>query len=429
MLASQRCDIELHIGLAKTGTTAVQAYLAANRRILLEEHRTLFPRSLGRQLSSHLAAACQQSARPDDLRKKRGLLTPAAVDGYREDLAARLAEEIDRERPERLVISCEHFTSRLHSDAELACLKSFLSPFTRSIRVWIYLRRQDELIRSAYTTAIRNGGTAPFRWPGAGRERPDLHFDRLLDRWAREFSEQAINVRLYDRSRLARNDIVADFCDALALPDNLNRPEVESNVSLDKQSLDFLRAFNAHVPYFNGDTVNRARGDINRAVDDYEGRASQAFSPVGADAFYARFVAGNRHVRQRFLSGSHDLPQDLFEKPGAAAQAESEASLCHERIMAITAHIWTHAQNELQREQARSSTLMAKLALEQGEVARAQQLLSAVIERDPDFAGAWSVLAELAKHRGDRRAAREHARRAAELAAIGNADPGRRPRD
>lgn len=427
MLAARRCDIELHIGLAKTGTTAVQAYLAANRRVLLERHNTLFPLSLGRQLSSNLAAACQQSARPDDLRKKRGLLTPAAVDRYREELAVRLAEEIDRERPERLVISCEHFTSRLHGDAELACLKSFLRPFMRSIRVWVYLRRQDELIRSAYTTAIRNGGTAPFRWPDAGRERPDLHFDRLIDRWTREFPEEAVHVRLYDRSRLAGNDIVTDFCDALALPGNLERPEAKSNVSLDARSLDFLRRFNAHVPYFNGDTVNRARGDINRAVDDYEERASQAFNPMGADAFYARFVAGNRHVRQRFLSERQDLPEDLFEKPAAPAQAEPDVSLPGDRIMAMTAHIWTHAQNELQREQARSTTLMAQLALERGQVERAQRLLAAVVERDPDFAGAWSVLAELAKRQGDRSTARKHARRAAELASARSADPARSP--
>jgi hypothetical protein len=423
MLAPRRCDIELHIGLAKTGTTAVQAYLAANRSVLLERHDVLFPASLGRQLSSHLAAACQQSARPDDLRKKRGLLTPESVDRYREALAGRLADEIDRERPERLVISCEHFTSRLHSEAELACLKDFLNPFARSIRVWIYLRRQDELVRSAYSTAIRSGGTSPFRWPKAGRERPDLHFDRLLDRWTRTFPDGAVHVRLYDRARLAGNDIVADFCDALALPGDLARPGARSNTSLDAQSLDFLRRFNARVPYFNGDSVNILRGDINRAVDSYGKRASQAFNPVGAESFYARFVAGNRYVRQRFFPGRDDLPENLFEAPQAEAEARAEGPLPRDELIGLTAHVWTHAQIELQREQARSATLTAELALERGQVERAQQLLAAVVERHPDFAGAWSALAALARRQGNESAAREHARRALELAADKDTGP------
>lgn len=416
MRAPRRCDIELHIGLAKTGTTAIQSYLADNRRILLEQHGVLFPRSLGHQLSSNLAAACQQSARPDDLRKKRGLLTPAAVDGYREELAARLAEEIAGERPERLVISSEHFTSRLHSDAELARVESFLRPFARSIRVWIYLRRQDELIRSAYTTAVRNGGTSPFHWPGAGRERPDLYFDRLLERWAGQFSHEAINVRLYDHTRLSGNDIVADFCEALALPVDLARPGAKSNASLDAQSLDFLRRFNSHVPYFSGDAVNRLRGDVNRLVDEYAERPSQAFNPAGADAFYARFAAGNRAVRQRFFRDYHDLPEDLFEAPRQAAELPAADPLPRDRIIELTARLWTHAQNELQRERARSAILRVELALERGQVRQAQQLLQGIVEHHPRYARAWSMLAELARREGHGDAAREYARRAAQCA-------------
>jgi hypothetical protein len=417
MDVSAQCDVELHIGLAKTGSTAIQSYLSANRRELLDAHGILFPQSLGETLSSHLAAACQLGSEPDDLRSKRGLLTTASVHDYRRQLAEQLEEEITRARPQRLVVSCEHFSSRLLDDDEVACLEAFLRPFARSIRVWVYLRRQDELYRSAYTTAVRSGRSAVFSWPEVGSERPDLHFERLLDRWSRVFSSDALRVRLYDRARLRENNVVDDFCRAASLPATLARPEVEANTALDTESLEFLRSFNAHVPYFAGNAPNPLRNDINAAVASFPGRSEQAFGPPGAAAFYARFAGENERVRQRYVSHAMDAPEGLFEAAADSPDSSGHAAATPDRLVQLCAHLWCHAQTELRAEQLRSALLMVELALARGELDNAEELLDTLLERQPEDPQVWSLRARLARRRRDRRAARSYARRAEELRA------------
>ena len=411
-----RCDIELHIGLEKTGTTAIQAYLGSNRHVLIAEHGILFPRSLGGRLSANLAAACQLTERLDDLRKIRGLLTPDAVDAYRAQLAEAFALELAHERPTRLVITCEHLSSRLHQQAELARLRDFLLPHARSLRVWVYLRRQDAFLVSAYSTAVRSGRSAPFRWPKAGTERRDLHFDRLLDRWAGVFGEAAVRPRIYDRRHLLGGDIVSDFCAALDLPPGLERSTAEANTSLNARLLEFLREFNDRVPRFIEDRVNPRRGDIGIALAGADVPGDRLDAMPGAAAFYARFAAGNQAVAQRWFADSDRVPADLFDPPPPERAAGDAPPLDSDELLDVCAQLWGHAQEKLAAERALSSTLMAELAIERNLFERAEQLLAEVQRLHPDFARAWAARALLDQGRGDHDGARSHIERALVLA-------------
>lgn len=358
---SRRYRIDLHIGLEKTGTTSIQSFLSQHRNVLAAKYGCLFPRSLGGRLSANLAAACQTRERPDDLRKLRGLLTASAVEAYRNDLVASLARELAAKKPQRVVISCEHFSSRLIKTEEIRLLHDFLQPFASEISLWVYLRRQDQFEISAYSTAVRAGATGSFRWPAPGQERPFLNYDTLLERWASVFGANRMRVRLFERERLTSGNAVADFCASLGLP-HLPAAEEEKNTSLNVRQLEFLRAFNERVPRFHGDHLNPLRGDIHLALAAVQVQGEKFGDIPGAAQYYERFLEGNREVARRWFTASDDIPDSLFTAPEPDVAEHRDDPLTTAELIDICAQLWSHAQRALEKERGISDELRKTLA-------------------------------------------------------------------
>ncbi len=370
--------IDIHIGIEKTGTTAVQGYLAQSRPQLLKQG-ILFPASLGRRFSGDLVAACQTREKLDDLRRVRRLHDRVAVDQYREQLAHDLAQEITREQPQRLLLSCEHFSSRLQSSEELGLLGEFLRRFSSDVRVLVYLRRQDDWFISAYSTAVTSGRTRPFRYPNPGDEREVLHYDRLLQRWEAEFGLEAMTVRRYPG---AGNDVVSDFCQALALPETV--APVHTNTALNENLLDLLRALNDKLPVFGPDGApNPDRGQLVRALAacDLQGTP---FNGTGEEReFYRRFEAGNAEVARRYFSQDMLFSEPVPRRPESATPLDSSATV------EVMAHLWRYQQRqqELSRERELQNLLMLQIA--RGQVAAARDTALAV---DAEFPGSCDRL-------------------------------------
>jgi hypothetical protein len=308
----QKLPLDVHIGLAKTGTTAIQHYLQANRKTLLSEYGLLYPSSLGNRLAVNLAAACQRSSEPDDLRKIRHLDTPSQVASYFDALQRQFAAELESTNPTRILISCEHLSSRLSDSDEIRQLATFLRPFAGSIRIFVYLRRQDELFLSLYSTSIKAGSTEPFGFPVDTGSRQDFHFEQLLHAWAEVFGEDSICPRLYERSRFASGDVVADFCAALKLPGDLTRADSDQNQSLSPEMLDRLRALNEQVPRFVDGRLNPEREERVAALSALESREFRLVGGQEGEAFYRRFEDSNRAVAARWFTGDASVSSLLF---------------------------------------------------------------------------------------------------------------------
>ncbi len=308
----QKLPIYVHIGLAKTGTTAIQRYLQANRETLLSEYGVLYPRSLGERLAVNLAAACQRSSEPDDLRKIRQLDTPSKVASYYDTLQRQFAAELESKNPGRVLVSCEHLSSRLSDSEEIRQLATFLRPFAESIRIFVYLRRQDELFLSLYSTSIKAGSTELFGFPADTGMRQDFHFEQLLQSWAEVFGEGSVCPRLYERSRFAGGDIVADFCTALKLPSDLTRSDSDQNRSLSREMLDRLRELNMQVPRFVDGRLNPEREERVAALSTLESLEDRLVGGVEGEAFYLRFEDCNAAVAVRWFAGDATVPAGLF---------------------------------------------------------------------------------------------------------------------
>lgn len=336
--------INLHIGTVKTGTTSIQTSLAANRE-MLGGQGILYPASLKLPNNTALATAFQAPEKMDDLRKKAGVAGEVAVLQYRETLRKELENEISRAGCRRLLISSEHLSSRLDRPGEIEVLHTFLLAISNEIDIYIYLRPQDALYISLYSTAVRSGGVLPFAFPDAAEVRHDLLYDELLEKWAAVFGRERIHVRTYDEAVSARGDIVADFWEWLGLPFEHRSEVADANRALDVKQLEFMRRFNRSVPRFIGDQPNPLVGDFVRLMEQMpsDGDALH-IDDEQRQAFLAQFDERNRRVAEAYFG----RPSLFF------AQASEEAlgtgmMLGTDDSVRFAAELWKAKQRQINR--------------------------------------------------------------------------------
>ena len=376
--------VDVHIGTEKTGSTAIQQYLARNADTLNSAADILIPTSLGRGSSTHLAAACQLSEKPDSLRRMRNLESPEALEHYYRKLQDNLLQEIQEQRPTRIVLSCENFSSRLKTEKEIARLREFLAPFASTIRILLYLRDQRSMIVSSHTTKIRNGFEGRFNYPPEGRERPDAHYDLLLDRWAGVFGEGNLTVRLYEKERLVNGDVVDDFCATLGIPGDLDRNTTRPNTSPDAGTLELMRRINAHVPQLVEGRANPLRRDLMNALSQLEILPGTSSTPGLSKEFQGRFEAGNSEVAKRWFADDSTVPDTLFAQPEDNPPVAQPNQLEEEDLVLACAHLWNHAQREILSLEVENQCLQAEVLLAQNHWQRALELCQRLCKQHPD---------------------------------------------
>lgn len=185
--------LTIHIGMNKTGTTALQKALFHNR-VALEKAGLLYPktglgsRSAGRGLHYRLSEAFR-NGHPK---------APAMIQS--------LLAEIDASTAPQAIVSSEFFVELRQLGALATSLKN------RDIRILVYLRRHDHWVSSLFSQGVKSQSEPPW---GPSVEAFIRHirrniahyfvYSRLLDRWADAFGADALDVRTY-----GTGDIVAD---------------------------------------------------------------------------------------------------------------------------------------------------------------------------------------------------------------------------
>lgn len=239
-------DFVLHIGSDKTGTTSIQGFLRHNRAALAEAG-WLFPRTLGqpRHLRFGMFTAPDEAlVRSQDwFRGGYGDLPPAE---FRQRVRRRLFREIREAAAEGVLISDEALFSA--SWERVDRLRLFTDRFARSVRVVVYLRRQDDHLVSSYQQVIKRGEVDRLSaWVQRDRRRfYDYH--RRLCVWRDHLEPDAMVVRRFERPRFVGGDLVADFLTAADL--GVDRTSLEPtgtrNESLSAEAVEMLRLLNLH---------------------------------------------------------------------------------------------------------------------------------------------------------------------------------------
>lgn len=293
-------SVVVHIGTAKTGSTAVQSALFRHRDELLRHGIAYLPGE-GHINNRDLAAACVADEGDDDLLDELGLATPSARAAFGERVIDRLRRDVAALPADvhTVVISSEHFHSRLVGPSMVRRLGDALAPWAGPVRIVCYLRRQVDLLVSFYSTYLRNGGCETLDEVGDRVLRtghPYADYDHLLSMWADVFGDDALEPRCF--GELVGGSVVNDVGAAVGAPRGLlteGRPE---NTSISRFGQALLRAINRAIA--DGAAPEPLITARTAIADAFPG-PGERWPPSVAAARQAPFEIGNEVVRRRWF--------------------------------------------------------------------------------------------------------------------------------
>lgn len=253
----------LHVGTRKTGTSFIQQWLVDN----VDQLRSAgcqYPDFLPSR--NHVDMALPFTDVVTDDHRSRGLDSAEAREAERARIGAQLASRV---RPDDTwIVSSEFFSDRLTTQAEIGGLIDFLSARFDSIKVVMFLRRQEAMLPSTYSQSIRAGSSRRFTWRYCEKRLAALDLQQLVHRWQVAVgSENVVAMPYLERYKSDTGAILAAFGAATGLPLDGSWRETKmkrENNSLSAESIAFLRAVNRFIPSVTDDF--RSNLELRRAV-------------------------------------------------------------------------------------------------------------------------------------------------------------------
>jgi hypothetical protein len=323
-------DVVLHIGSAKTGTSSIQAFLHRNRDRLADLGH-LYPRTPGVRRHRRLGMFVQ----PDGaLEENPGWAREdfSSPEVFRKAFRRRLFTEINRSGLSRVLMSEE--TLYGSPDEALRRLSRFTHRIAGSLRLIVYLRRQDDHLVSRYQQLVKVGET---RRLAERMQRLDFskaydHFARLC-MWKDLVAPDEFVVRRFERDSFVDGSLYQDFLDAAGInarADDFEPVEEPLNESLDAEAVEFLRILNI-VRAENDTAASLPPG--NRPLVVQLAAASEGpiltLPAASLDGFMARWDESNRRVAREVLG---DRSGQLFRMPRKTGNTTAEQHLDPDRL-------------------------------------------------------------------------------------------------
>ena len=285
----------LHIGLDKTGTTAIQKFMADNAGLFLREG-ILYPLT-GRYPSyQHHGLFAHIATSPSTRRY-------AQIGTSWKGLLKALNAEIRKKRPSTVLLSSEI----LSQGVDMAALKELTSNFTITSIIF-YLRRQDDYLASVYTQTVKSGGEF-HQFDLANL--PNADFLRLCTTWAEFVGDSQLHVRRYGRQFLKDSNLISDFLDCTlgrSLTDKMAVDRRNYNPRLTNDALEFKRLINLCCPIsvshlFIGPLLHASYEQDADSASDFS--TNSLLRTEARSKIIQQYEATNREVARRFLEQSN----------------------------------------------------------------------------------------------------------------------------
>tara|TARA_B110000483_G_scaffold137277_1_gene164136 strand:- start:4468 stop:6093 length:1626 start_codon:yes stop_codon:yes gene_type:complete len=303
----------VHIGTEKTGTTSIQRYLYQNRA-KLKGAGFYFLQSAGKRNNQALPAYCLDENRPDDYFRNQRIQTLKQRQEFKRLFIKAFDSEI-RGLPRHVttvIMSSEHFHSRIRTEAELDNLSELLTPYFDEIKIVCYLREQATTCKSYYSTHLKSGGTDSFS-EFLGRCRPEnvyFNYHEMLANWERGFGFESLDVSLFLQERFLNGDLLDDFTAKIdaTLVGALNKPNEVENESFTPFGQALARAVNIIFPR---STVAPEEGIVRdrckKIITQRLSGSGQLPSVEVQTSIYDSFIESNALVQRKFFPTVHSL--------------------------------------------------------------------------------------------------------------------------
>lgn len=226
--------IIIHVGMHKTGSSAIQDHFAG----------TAFPglRYARWSSSNHSGLFVLLFEDPDRLAdfhgfKPRGPAFCARLPQMREEWRASLAEDLTeaKAKSETLVFSAEAISSPMFH-AAIDRMAAFFREWSEDITVIAYARRPLSYANSAFQEKLKGGVNVTLE----GKKLWPYYKDRFA-RMDEIFGRNQVILKPYDRSALTGGDVVRDFAATIGVEMSA-APASEANTSLSAEATALLFA-------------------------------------------------------------------------------------------------------------------------------------------------------------------------------------------
>lgn len=309
----------VHIGMAKTGTTALQYFLWENRQVL-EKHGYCYP---------SMRCAYSDLSTANETRNGHFLVNDTWIDGVmehdEEDLAMYRAgmDEVVRlfETYDQVILSDESIwvgtykrRKRLWED-----LKADGQAHGFQVKIIVYLRRQDQYIASVYKQKLKQRSSATSRetWEEYASHIPktrQLDYFKKLEQIREFIGKENMIVRRYDREGFYGGSIYADFLYQIGLSysDEYRLVQAEANQSLLGNTAEMKRIIN-EIEGFDRDD-DRLMRKILYADSEISKKQVEAelFSREEAERFLKEYEESNARVAELYCADGKPLFDDTI---------------------------------------------------------------------------------------------------------------------
>ncbi len=299
----------LHIGTEKTGSTTIQAFIRKNLR-QFRANGIEFLSFSGHHTSRPFVTWALDSDHNEEEVAKLDLFDPGKREEWREKFKEEITEKLSNlpDHIHTVLFSSEHFQSRLTSESEVHRLKELLDEFFDEYLVLLYLRRQDDVARSLYSTSLRTGQVPRRQLLAGNMKGPYFNYLELMRRWVGEFGRDRVEVHKYGREFFRDGDLLVDFCDVCGIEDisQFSRP-TEKNKALSAVTQAALLELNLHFPGKVDGRVCEFNRLLRRKCQKYLIRnyPGKTLSPSRSEAidFYENFREQNEQMYKEFFDG------------------------------------------------------------------------------------------------------------------------------
>lgn len=304
----QKKKLYIHAGTIKTGSSSLQKFLEDNYDDIASFGiRNAFGRGTHQKIKAAL------SEHPEEL--KRFGIPEEERKAFLRSVIDHINAEQDKYPNSDFYLTHENLFQTEDIDIgkhkwfqkiDINKYKWFVEQLDYDVKLIIYLRRQDQLMRSAYNTYVtRFQLTETFKdW-----KKPDLNYAKMLDQLTLVFGKENMTIRVFEKEQLKDNSIISDFLELLDLQitDGFSNIDLRINESLSVEAEDYIRT--EFVRYDSYEGFLKAAELIAQVDGMRANRNMPSISMEDARLILDEYSASNKRVAEEYL---HRADATLF---------------------------------------------------------------------------------------------------------------------
>jgi hypothetical protein len=234
----------IHIGLEKAGSTYIQDFIFLNRNRLAEMGLYVNPK-LGLRNHSRLVLLGNSKQDPFTKIHKWYKVTLEALDDSNKSLLNDLKSSLSS--PHSLLASSEFLSSILTQEIQVRRLEDRLQRIFQNLSIYVYVRKQEDLLVSRYSTAVLDGYKKSFPHASQNLKVPAaIDVLSIIERWRKVFGKRLEVMPFIEKSR--PSDLVVSFLERMKVgcfsTSDFVWPQSKSNQRLSINALETVRRLN-----------------------------------------------------------------------------------------------------------------------------------------------------------------------------------------